>query len=63
MRSSMSLPIIRNRDRLIGMGKVVLTRYERVCFEKELDQRSWETPGHVCRSRTPAFRCYHGHYP
>ena len=28
--------VIRNRDRLIGMGKVVLTRYERVCFEKEL---------------------------
>jgi len=28
--------IIRNRDRLIGMGDVVLTRYERICFEKDL---------------------------
>lgn len=28
--------VIRNRDRLIGMGEVVLTRYERICFEKEL---------------------------
>jgi superfamily II DNA/RNA helicase len=27
---------IRNRDRLIGTGEAVLTRYERVCFEKEL---------------------------
>jgi len=28
--------IIRNRDRLIGTGEAVLTRYERICFEKEL---------------------------
>jgi superfamily II DNA or RNA helicase len=28
--------IIRNRDRLIGFGEPVLTRYERICFEKEL---------------------------
>ncbi|MEA2013965.1 MAG: helicase-related protein, partial [Thermodesulfobacteriota bacterium] len=28
--------VIRNRDRLIGMGEVVLTRYERICFEKDL---------------------------
>ena len=28
--------IIRNRDRLIGMGETVLTRYERICFEKDL---------------------------
>ncbi|MBC7075379.1 MAG: DUF3883 domain-containing protein [Syntrophomonadaceae bacterium] len=27
---------IRSRDRLIGTGEAVLTRYERVCFEKEL---------------------------
>ena len=28
--------VIRNRDRLIGMGEAVLTRYERICFEKDL---------------------------
>jgi superfamily II DNA or RNA helicase len=28
--------VIRNRDRLIGTGEAVLTRYERICFEKEL---------------------------
>ncbi|MCL6590153.1 MAG: DUF3883 domain-containing protein [Firmicutes bacterium] len=28
--------LIRNRDRVIGTGEPVLTRYERVCFEKEL---------------------------
>jgi len=28
--------IIRNRDRVIGFGEPVLTRYERICFEKEL---------------------------
>jgi superfamily II DNA or RNA helicase len=28
--------VIRNRDRLIGHGEPVLTRYERICFEKEL---------------------------
>ena len=28
--------VIRNRDRLIGTGEVVLTRYERICFEKDL---------------------------
>ncbi|MCK4488216.1 MAG: RNA helicase, partial [Desulfobacterales bacterium] len=27
---------IRNRDRMIGIGEPVLTRYERICFEKEL---------------------------
>ncbi len=26
--------VIRNRDRLIGQGKIVLPRYERICFEK-----------------------------
>jgi len=28
--------VIRNRDRLIGTGEAVLTRYERICFDKEL---------------------------
>lgn len=28
--------VIRNRDRMIGIGEPVLTRYERICFEKEL---------------------------
>ncbi len=28
--------MIRNRDRLIGTGEAVLTRYERICFEKDL---------------------------
>lgn len=28
--------LVRNRDRLIGMGEPVLTRYERMTFEKEL---------------------------
>jgi SNF2 family DNA or RNA helicase len=28
--------IIRSRDRLIGRGQVILKRYERVCFEKNL---------------------------
>ncbi|MFQ3585110.1 MAG: helicase-related protein, partial [Cyanobacteriota bacterium] len=28
--------VIRNRDRLIGVGAAVLKRYERICFEKEL---------------------------
>ncbi|MBU1342382.1 MAG: DUF3883 domain-containing protein [Proteobacteria bacterium] len=28
--------VIRNRDRLIGMGEPVLSRYERITFEKEL---------------------------
>jgi SNF2 family DNA or RNA helicase len=28
--------VIRNRDRLIGVGEAILKRYERVCFEKEL---------------------------
>jgi SNF2 family DNA or RNA helicase len=28
--------VIRNRDRLIGMGEAILKRYERICFEKEL---------------------------
>ncbi|MBW1799618.1 MAG: DEAD/DEAH box helicase family protein, partial [Deltaproteobacteria bacterium] len=28
--------VIRNRDRLIGIGEAVLTRYERICFEKDL---------------------------
>lgn len=28
--------VIRNRDRLIGVGKAILKRYERICFEKEL---------------------------
>lgn len=28
--------VIRNRDRVIGLGEPVLSRYERVCFEKEL---------------------------
>jgi superfamily II DNA or RNA helicase len=28
--------IIRHRDRLIGVGEPVLTRYERICFEKKL---------------------------
>lgn len=28
--------IIRNRDRIIGMGAPILPRYERVCFEKDL---------------------------
>jgi len=28
--------VIRNRDRIIGIGEPVLTRYERICFEKEL---------------------------
>lgn len=27
--------VIRNRDRMIGTGEAVLTRYERICFEKE----------------------------
>lgn len=27
--------VIRNRDRLIGTGEAVLTRYERICFEKD----------------------------
>lgn len=27
---------IRNRDRMIGTGEAVLTRYERICFEKDL---------------------------
>ncbi|MCX6676556.1 MAG: helicase-related protein [Methanothrix sp.] len=28
--------VIRNRDRMIGTGEAVLTRYERICFEKEM---------------------------
>ncbi|MGA1602043.1 MAG: helicase-related protein [Prochlorothrix sp.] len=28
--------VIRNRDRLIGVGEAVLKRYERICFAKEL---------------------------
>ena len=28
--------VIRNRDRLIGVGEAILRRYERICFEKEL---------------------------
>ena len=28
--------LIRNRDRLIGSGEAVLTRYERICFQKDL---------------------------
>jgi len=28
--------VIRNRDRLIGVGEAVLKRYERICFGKEL---------------------------
>jgi superfamily II DNA or RNA helicase len=28
--------LIRNRDRLIGSGEPVLTRYERICFQKDL---------------------------
>jgi len=28
--------VIRNRDRLIGVGEAILKRYERICFEKEL---------------------------
>jgi len=28
--------VVRNRDRLIGTGEAVLTRYERICFEKDL---------------------------
>ena len=30
--------LIRRRDRLIGLGEPVLSRYERICFEKELIQ-------------------------
>ncbi|RLB37418.1 MAG: RNA helicase [Deltaproteobacteria bacterium] len=28
--------VIRNRDRMIGIGESLLTRYERICFEKDL---------------------------
>jgi SNF2 family DNA or RNA helicase len=28
--------VIRNRDRLIGVGEAILKRYERICFEKNL---------------------------
>ncbi|MEN9226257.1 MAG: helicase-related protein [Thermostichus sp. DRC_bins_24] len=28
--------VIRNRDRLIGVGEAILKRYERICFEKDL---------------------------
>ncbi len=28
--------VIRDRDRLIGVGEAILKRYERICFEKEL---------------------------
>lgn len=28
--------VIRDRDRLIGVGQAILKRYERICFEKEL---------------------------
>ena len=28
--------VIRQRDRLIGVGEAILKRYERICFEKEL---------------------------
>ena len=44
--------VIRNRDRLIGMGEVVLTRYERICFEKDQISipgkalASFVSPGH-----------------
>ena len=44
--------IIRQRDRLIGLGAPVLTRYQRICFEKELrnvvnrPQAEFVCPGH-----------------
>lgn len=44
--------VIRNRDRLIGIGEPVLQRYERVCFEKDLIQ----VPG-----RPPAALVCPGH--
>jgi superfamily II DNA or RNA helicase len=44
--------VIRNRDRIIGTGAVVLNKYERICFEKELINQSGKPmaafvcPGH-----------------
>jgi len=35
-RSRTSRPVIRNRDRAIGRGAPVMTKYERVTFEKDL---------------------------
>lgn len=36
--------IIRQRDRLLGMGQPVLTRYERICFEKDLIRCAGKPP-------------------
>lgn len=50
--------IIRSRDRLIGMGEPVLTRYERVVFEKDLisppgqSLAAFVSPGHPLLNTT-----------
>lgn len=50
--------IIRSRDRQIGTREAVLTRYERICFEKELiylpgkPQASFVCPGHPLLNAT-----------
>ena len=47
--------VIRQRDRLIGIGAPVLTRYQRICFEKELRN----VPGKPRPSSSaPAIRCW-----
>ena len=41
----LSVPFaVRNRDMQIGIGEPVLTRYERICFEKEFCQLPGQTP-------------------
>ena len=51
--------LIRNRDRLIGTGETVLTRYERISFQKDPDQRPGKADGSICLSRSPAIRFNH----
>ena len=46
---------VRNRDRLIGIGEPVLPRYERIAFEKALDQR--RRASRSPPSSAPATRC------
>ena len=48
--------VIRNRDRAIGRGEPVLTRYERIAFEKELIGVQGKPPGGIRVSGPPAAR-------
>ena len=45
---------IRNRDRLIGLGEPVLSRYERIVFREESHRSAGAAAGGICLSGTSA---------